>query len=78
MKIAVSIPDRMFEKAERFARQKKKSRSALYRLALAEYLARHTPEQVTEAMDRVCTELEEGQDMFVASAAHLVLKRIEW
>ena len=36
------------------------------------------PEDVTEAMDRVCAELEEELDPFVSAAARLVLERSEW
>jgi len=44
MKTAVSIPDDVFEKAERHARRMGKSRSQLYNHALAEYVARHAPD----------------------------------
>lgn len=49
MKTAVSVPDELFEAAERQAQRTKKSRSQLYAEALAEYLARHAPDEVTEA-----------------------------
>lgn len=78
MKTAVSIPNGVFEKAERFARRVKKSRSELYSRALSEYLARHVPDQVTEAMDQVCGELGQEPDGFVSAAARLTLERIEW
>ncbi len=42
------------------------------------YVARHAPDQVTEAMDRVCAELGVQEDRFVASASRRVLKRSEW
>ena len=57
MKTAVSIPDDVFEKAERLARRMKKSRSQLFGNALEEYVARHAPDHVTETMDRVCAEI---------------------
>jgi metal-responsive CopG/Arc/MetJ family transcriptional regulator len=41
MKTAVSIPDEVYQGAERLARRTKKSRSRLYGDALKEYLARH-------------------------------------
>jgi metal-responsive CopG/Arc/MetJ family transcriptional regulator len=78
MKTAVSIPDEVFEQAERLARRTKKSRSQLFSEALQEYVARHAPEAVTEAMDRVCAEVAQGEDPFVSSAARRVLKRSEW
>lgn len=78
MKTAISIPDDLFDGAERLARRTKKSRSRLFSDALREYLARHTPEQVTEAMNRACAEIGEGKDDFIAAASRRVLERVEW
>ena len=78
MKTAVSIPDDVFEGAERLARRTKKSRSQLFSDALREYVARHAPEEVTEAMDRVCVELGHPADKFIAAAARRILERSEW
>ena len=78
MKTAISVPDRVFRAAERHARRAKKSRSQLYADALAEYLARHAPDDVTEAMNRVADELDAPLDAFVAAAAVRTLRRSEW
>jgi predicted transcriptional regulator len=78
MKTAISISDEIFEDAERLARRLKQSRSELYSRALAEYIARHAPDQVTENMDRVLTEVGEGADKFPARAARRTLRRTEW
>jgi metal-responsive CopG/Arc/MetJ family transcriptional regulator len=78
MKTAVSIPDDVFEVAERLARRSKKSRSRLFSDALKEYVARHAPEDVTEAMDRACAELQAPTDEFVSEAARRILEKSEW
>ena len=78
MKTAVSIPDAVFTETERLARHLNKSRSEVYGLALAEYVARHAPERVTEAMDRVCAEVGGKTDEFAAVAARRILERSEW
>lgn len=83
MKTAISIPDAIFEEAERMARRIKRSRSELYSRALADYLARHSTDRVTEAMDRTLEALEggaekSGADGFVASASRRILQRTEW
>ncbi len=78
MKTAVSIPDEVFEGAERLARRTKKSRSRLFSDALQEYLARHTPDKVTEAMNMACAEIGGEQDTFISSAARRVLEKSEW
>ena len=78
MKTAVSIPDDVFEGAERLARRTKRSRSRVFSEALKEYLARHSPEEVTEAMNRACSEIGELQDRFVSTATRRILERVEW
>jgi metal-responsive CopG/Arc/MetJ family transcriptional regulator len=78
MKTAVSIPDDVFAKAERLARRMKKSRSELFSNALDEYIARHAPDQVTEAMNHVCAEIGMEPDLFVAAASRRTLERSEW
>ena len=78
MKTAVSIPDDVFKGADRLARRTKKSRSRLFSDALREYVARHSSEDITEAMDRACAELQGPQDEFVSVAARRVLKKSEW
>ena len=78
MKTAVSLPDRLFRVAEQHARRANKSRSQLYAEALAEYLARHAPDEVTEAMNRVADQLDPAPDAFAVAAARRVLERSEW
>jgi metal-responsive CopG/Arc/MetJ family transcriptional regulator len=78
MKIAISVPDEVYEGAERLARRTSKSRSRLFTDALKEYLARHAPDEVTEAMNRACAEAGQTADPFVSSATRRVLERSEW
>lgn len=78
MKTAVSIPNEVYEDAERLALQSKRSRSEIYSTALAEYLARHTPDRVTEAMDSALAAIEPKTDEFLAAAARRVFETSEW
>ncbi len=79
MKTAISLPDAVFRAAERLAKQARKSRSQLYADALAEYLTRHTPDEVTAAMDAVVDQLGQATpDRFRRRAARRVLERNEW
>ena len=78
MKTAVSIPDDIFERAERLASQEQRSRSEVYATALHEYLARHVREEVTDTMNRVCDQMGENDDAFLAAAGRRVLDRVEW
>jgi predicted transcriptional regulator len=78
MKTAVSIPDDVFEQVERFARRAKRSRSEVYSAALHEYMMRHAPDEVTEAIDRALDEVGDQTDGFVAEAGRRVLEKSEW
>lgn len=78
MKTAVSIPDDIFERAERLAAQGRRSRSEVYAAALDEYLARHMHDEVTDAMNRVCGEVDGNDDSFLAAAGRQVLSNTEW
>jgi metal-responsive CopG/Arc/MetJ family transcriptional regulator len=78
MKTAVSIPDGVFAEAETLARRAKCSRSEVYARALSEYVARHAPDRVTEAMDRVLAQVDEAADKFPSRAARRTLERTEW
>ena len=78
MKTAVSIPDEVFAKVERLARRAGRSRSEVFSAALAEYVARHAPDEVTEAMDRVMADVGNQIDPFVSAAGRQVLEHTEW
>ena len=69
MRTAVSIPDEVFEQVERLAKRGRRSRSEVFTAALREYVARHAPDEVTEAMDRVCSAVNDERDDFVAADA---------
>ena len=53
MKTAISIPGPLFEAAERLARRLKIPRSQLYSRAVDEYLKRHRPSDLKEALDAI-------------------------
>ncbi len=78
MKTAVSVPNEVFEGAERLAKRLKVSRSELYSRALREYLARHSPDEVRQALDALCEELDTGADELVREAGRRVLEATDW
>ena len=78
MKTAVSIPDDVFEEAERLASELQTSRSQLYSRALQEFVARHAPDRLTEAMNRVVDGIGAEVDEFTRRASRGVLEQVEW
>jgi len=68
MKTAISIPDELFDQAEKLARRVGKTRSGLYSTAVREYLERHAPDELAAAMDRVCEVVGECREPFPAAA----------
>lgn len=77
MKTAISIPDDVFGDAEMLARELKQSRSQLYSRAVREYVARHSSDSVTAALDIVCAETPADHG-FIKAAARRTLEQSEW
>ena len=80
MKTAVSVPNDVFEQAERLARRAGRSRSDVYSAALREYLARHATDELTATINEVIDDLgeEAAVDPFVRSTGQQVLEQNEW
>lgn len=78
MKTAVSVPDDVFERAERLAKRENRSRSEVYSSALREYVARREPDEVAEAMDRTLAEVAAETDPFVTEVSRRTLESTEW
>jgi metal-responsive CopG/Arc/MetJ family transcriptional regulator len=77
MKTAISIPDGVFADAERLARELNQSRSQLYGRAVREYVARHSADRVTQALDAICA-VEQPDSRFTQAAARRTLDCSEW
>lgn len=60
MKIAISVPDDVFEPADELAEELGISRSELYATAVAEYLAKHRAEDITARLNDVYAQEPSG------------------
>ena len=78
MKTAISLPDDVFRDAELLAKRLKKSRSKLYMEAVAEYLARHEPEAITDALNQLARKLDTRLDRATSAATTSMLEGSEW
>ena len=78
MKIAVSIPDEIFEDAEYLARRQGKTRSRLYADAIAEYVGVYRTESVTEQLNTVYGTENSALDSALAAAQYQTLDEEGW
>lgn len=80
MKTAISIPDNVFNDAERLVARFKTSRSELYSRAVAEFIARHDEDSVTQALDEVARNInaDPSDTQMTTAAASAILRQVEW
>lgn len=80
MKTAISIPDKVFEAAERAAEKLGMSRSELYVNAVKEYIERYGREDVTEKLNAVYDnpEGDSGLDLALAKIQSASLPKDAW
>ncbi len=74
MKIAVSIPDPLFEAAERVARRLGLSRSQLYARALERFMADDPDDEITARLDEVYATEPSAIDPELARAQRKALR----
>jgi len=78
MKIALSIPDDLFETGETVAKRLGVSRSRLYATALAEFLSKHRGQKVTDRLNAVYGTEESGVEPGVRRLQRRSLERDTW
>jgi metal-responsive CopG/Arc/MetJ family transcriptional regulator len=78
MKVAISLPDDLFDSADELAEQMGLSRSELYARAVAEYLAKHRDQDVTARLNAVYAEEQSGIDPRLRKAQARSARSSEW
>ncbi|HEU4688488.1 MAG TPA: hypothetical protein VFS23_09015 [Vicinamibacterales bacterium] len=78
MKVALSIPDDLFESAEVLSKRLGLSRSRLYATALADYLAKHRGRKTTERLNAVYADEPEPLDRALRRAQSRTVGRDKW
>lgn len=61
MKTAVSLPDQLYEEAEKTARTMGIPRSQLFARALEDFIAIHKREHITERLNKVYSTIDQGE-----------------
>lgn len=78
MKTAISLPDDLFRSGDSLAKRLGVSRSELYARALAEYLAKHRTDQITQRLNAVYATEDSRLDPSFAAAQAQALPRERW
>jgi len=78
VKTAISVPDPIFEAAERLAHQLGISRSELYSTAVSDFIRARQTDQITAQLNRVYATEDSALDPVLAQIQALSLVREEW
>jgi metal-responsive CopG/Arc/MetJ family transcriptional regulator len=78
MKVAISIPDDLFESAEMLGKRLGVTRSRMYATALADYVAKHRGRKTTERLNAVYATEPGRIDPAVRRAQRRSLERDTW
>lgn len=78
MKTAISIPDPIFEAAERLADQLRISRSELYSKAVTAFLSIHAADEITVRLNRVYDQEDSALDPVLAAWQAHTLAGEDW
>ena len=78
MKTAISLPDGLYRSGDRLAKRLGVSRSELYARALAEFLAKHQSDQITQRLNAVYAAEDSRLDPALMKAQLDALLRESW
>jgi metal-responsive CopG/Arc/MetJ family transcriptional regulator len=78
MKVAVSIPDPLFEEAERVSQRLRIPRSQLYSRALQAFVRQHSGEEVTARMNAALERVGAAKDPGWENLGLEVIRREKW
>ena len=78
MKTAISIPDDVFARVEAFAKRRKMSRSALFTVAVEQYVQHHRADDVTRRLNEIYSTEDSSLDPVLDKLQSHALPREEW
>lgn len=78
MKIAISVPDAIFDAAERLAKERHVPRSQLFSEALREYVSRHSSDAVTAKLNEIYGSKESAVEAPLAQAQLTSVEHEAW
>lgn len=78
MKVAISVPDPIFEAAELLAKQRRVPRSQLFAEALREYVSRHGATAVTARLNEIYAQEASAVEAPLAQAQYACVPHETW
>ncbi|HEX9960557.1 MAG TPA: hypothetical protein VGB00_06475 [Pyrinomonadaceae bacterium] len=78
MKTAVSIRNNLFERADKYAKKAKMSRSQLFSEAVEEYLDKRENELLREKINEVCEKADTSLDSFWKDKQSRIRTKEKW
>lgn len=78
MKVTVSISDRVFEIAEKLAKQSGTSRSKLYTVAIENYIEKLSAEEITRKLNEVYAEVDSSVEPGLQRVQSKALPKEKW
>ena len=78
MKTAISIPDTVFDLAEKLAHRLGVSRSQLYTTAVSKYIQAHQNDNVTEKLNKIYAKESSYLDPVSQALQYSTLEKDEW
>jgi metal-responsive CopG/Arc/MetJ family transcriptional regulator len=78
MKTAISIPDTIFSRADLFARRRKMTRSALFTVAVDEYVQHHRADDITGKLNEIYAKEDSTLDPILERLQTMSLPKEKW
>ncbi len=78
MKTAISVPDDIFARVDRFARMRRMSRSAVFSFAAKDYMDHHRVADVTQKLNEVYATEDSSLDPVLDKLQDLSLPKESW
>ncbi len=69
MKTAVSLPDQLYQEAEKTAQSMGIPRSQLFARALEDFIALHKRENITERLNKVYSKIDQSEFLAISNAS---------
>jgi metal-responsive CopG/Arc/MetJ family transcriptional regulator len=75
MKVAISLPEPLYEATEKVAHQLGLNRSRFFQIAIEEYIKSHNDQAILDKINAVCKKVDTSLPKEVTAAQNLTIKK---